>query len=192
MRAPLVFLLGAACGVAVMAAPHGIAHLHTAIRRTHNGGSHPAGETRAHTHAQFEFLANGVLDKVAPLFGAEKERVWAEDWNPTFLHPQPAVDQEGMVFTVDHHGHHAVWVNTQLDLKNGHIQYVYVIPEAMATVIELRLTAAGDKTRVLVSYERTALSVETDEHVLRMAEGDQRSGPDWERSVNGYLDKAGK
>jgi len=191
MKAPLVFLLGAACGVAVMAAPNGIAHLHAAIRRVQNGGHQPAGETRAHTHAQFEFLANGTLDKVAPLFGPEKERVWAQDWNPVFLHPQPAADQEGMVFTVDHHHHHSVWVNTQLDLNNGRMQYVYVIPDAMTTVIDLRLTPAGDKTRVLVTYERTALSAETDEHVRRMAEGDLRFGPDWEKSINAYLGRAG-
>ena len=39
-------------------------------------------------------------------------------------------------------------MNTQLDLRNGVIQYVYVIPGALATVITLKLTPRGGQTHV--------------------------------------------
>jgi hypothetical protein len=102
----------------------------------------------------------------------------------------PAADEQGMVFTVAHDHLKAAWVNTEFDLKNGRIQYVYIIPDALVTVITLRLEPEGDHTRVEVEYDRTALSAETDAHVRHMAEGDRGSGPEWEKQVNGYLGKA--
>ena len=95
-----------------------------------------------------------------------------------------------MVFTVAHQHFRAVWVNTAFDLKNGRIQYVYTIPDALVTVITLNLTPQGQQTRVEVEYDRTALSAEADGHVRHMAEGDRKSGPEWEQQVNQFL--AGK
>jgi hypothetical protein len=83
-------------------------------------------------------------------------------------------------------------VNTQFDLKNGRIQYVYVIPDALVTVITLQLKPDGDQTHVEVAYDRTALSAEADSHVHHMAEGDRNSGPEWEKQVNDYLGSSRK
>jgi hypothetical protein len=129
------------------------------------------------------------MSDVAPMFGAEKERLWAADWNPQFVHPHPAADEQGMVFAVDRDESHEMWVNTEFDLKNGRINYVYVIPEALVTVITLRLTRLGEDTGVDVKYERTSLSPEADERVRQMAEGDRRAGSDWQKAVNAYLAK---
>ena len=54
----------------------------------------------AHTRTAFDFTVNAPLEQAAPLFGADKERVWAPGWNPQFLYPNPAHDQQGMVFQV--------------------------------------------------------------------------------------------
>jgi hypothetical protein len=59
-------------------------------------------------------------------------------------------------------------------------------------VITLRMKAVGKRTGVEVTYERTALSAEADEHARHMAEGDRGSGPEWEKQVNGYLEKSRK
>ena len=188
MKAAGLFVLGALCGLVVMAIPRAIGHLRAAFRS--DRATKSANDVRPHTHEEFEFTANGTLEQVAPLFGADKERLWAEGWDPQFLFPLPGADREGMVFTTDHHHRNAVWVNTELDLKNGRVQYVYVVPDAMATLITLRLTPVADKTHVAVTYERTALSAETDKHVRNMAEGDRRCGAEWEQAVNGYLMQA--
>jgi hypothetical protein len=82
-----------------------------------------------------------------------------------------------------------VWVNTEFDLKNGRVQYVYVVPDALATVITLQLTPQRNETHVEVEYARTALSAEADEHVRHMAEQDRSAGTEWERAVNEYLEK---
>jgi hypothetical protein len=183
MKSVLVFLVGAVFGAAVIAAPKLVAHLHAAL----HGSRGQSANAPVHTSEKFTFTANAPMEQVAPLFGADKERVWAPNWNPQFVYPLPASDQEGMVFTVAHDHLRAVWVNTLFDPKAGRIQYVYLIPEALVTVIDLRLMPQGEKTHVEVQYDRTALSAEAESHVHHMALGDRRSGPQWEQQVNTYL-----
>jgi hypothetical protein len=183
-----LFVIGAVCGAVIVALPRIAAHLHGALHGMH-GGQSPAGSMRTHTEERFSFVANAPMERVAPLFGADKERVWAPGWDPAFVHPVPAADEEGMVFTVAHSHLRAAWVNTAFDLKNGHMQYVYMVPDALVTVIDLRLTPQGNTTKVDVEYDRTALSEEADVHVRHMAEGDRKSGPEWEKQVNGWLEE---
>jgi hypothetical protein len=189
VRGVWIFFAGALCGAALMAIPKLAAHFQAAWYGMH-GGSNRAGAERAHTEEKFAFLAKAPVADVAPLFGADKERVWSPGWNPKFIHPQKAADAQGMVFSVAHDHLKSVWVNTEFDLKNGRIQYVYVIPDGLATVITLQLRPDGNQTQVEVQYDRTALSPEADGHVRQMAEGDRASGPEWEKQVNEYLTKA--
>jgi hypothetical protein len=186
MKGAWLFVLGAVCGVAVMGLPRVVTHLRAVLHGSH-GGNSATGAERVHTEEKFAFTAQAPMGEVFPLFGAEKERMWAPGWNPQFIHPLPVADERGMVFTVAHDHMRSVWVNTELDVKNGRIQYAYVIPDAVVTVITLELTPEGSQTRVEVEYERTALSAEADAHVRHMAEADRTSGPDWEKQVNGYL-----
>jgi hypothetical protein len=144
----------------------------------------------AHTRVEFHFVADGAFEQVAPLFGANEERKWAADWNPQFIYPTPARDVPGMVFRVAHGEHSSIWVNTALDLTGGHIQYSYVLNDAMATLIDIHLTRdAAQKTGVTVVYERTALMPEANEHVQHFAKGDAKAQKEWEESINGYLAK---
>jgi hypothetical protein len=183
-----MFVLGVAGGIAIIGLPRIVAHLQGSRHGLHAAETMP-GSARAHTVEKFGFTANGTMEQVGPLFGAEKERLWAPNWEPQFVYPLPAGDLEGMVFRVAHGHVNAIWVNTEFDLKNGRVGYAYVIPDALVTVIRLKLTPAGNQTRVEVEYERTALSAEADAPVRRMGEGDRTSGPEWEMQVNGYLEK---
>jgi len=189
MKGALLFVLGAGCGLAVMAGPRVFAHLQGLLDGSQDGGGSGAG--RVHTEEKFAFTAKAPMEIVAPLFGADKERVWSPGWKPQFIHPLPAADEAGMVFAVAHSHLRAAWVNTEFDLKDGRIQYVYMIPDALVTVITLQLTRDGKQTRVAVAYDRTALSADADSHVRHMAEGDKSSGPDWEKQVNEYLARSG-
>lgn len=139
-----------------------------------------------HTSEQFAFTVNAPIEVAWPLFGADKERVWAPDWNPDFVWPTDAFDQEGMVFTVPHGAHTAVWINTVFDREAKRIQYVYVLPY-MATVITLHLAPSGRSTRVAVTYARTALAPAANEAVREMAGRDRVAGLEWERQIAAYL-----
>ena len=140
-----------------------------------------------HTREQFSLVANAPFEVAWPLFGADKERVWAPDWEPVFLWPEKAFDQEGMVFMIRHGANKAIWVNTMFDRAARRIQYVYVIPDVVVTLITLILTPNGHSTAVDVTYERTALAAAANESVRKMAVSDRVAGKEWSRQINGHL-----
>lgn len=142
-----------------------------------------------HLSSSFTFTINAPMRDAAPLFGPEGERAWAgHDWDPHFLYPAPARDVEGAVFTVKHGEHTSVWVNTIFDLTGGRMQYVYTLDDLLATTIDVHLhTIDPQHTRVDVTYTRTALRPEANEHVAAMSAHDARQGSEWERSINTYL-----
>lgn len=149
-------------------------------------------DARVHTRESFEFLANGAIDEVFPLFGAHGERAWAPGWDPRFVWPVPAVDRPGMVFHIAHGDRSAIWVNTSFDRDARRVQYVSLLPDTVATVVTLalaaeQLTAERGATRVSVLYERTALSQPADALVREMGERDRVAGPEWAAQINRYL-----
>jgi hypothetical protein len=147
--------------------------------------------SRARVSNSFGFTVNAPMHDAAPLFGAEGERVWSGDeWDPQFVFPIPARDVEGAVFTVRHGEHTAVWVNTLFDLEGGHMQYVYVLADLLVTTIDVRLHAIDvAHTGVDVTYIRTALRPEADEHVVALGRHDREQREEWEKAINAYLQR---
>ena len=141
----------------------------------------------AHTSERFDFTANASYAQVFPLFGALEEKVWAPGWNPQFVWPLPAADCAGMVFRTSLEGRIASWVNTAFDPSTGRVQYVYVVPDVMTTLITLSVRDQGSTTSVKAQYERTSLSPHADELVSSMASGDRGAGPEWAAQINSYL-----
>jgi hypothetical protein len=142
-----------------------------------------------HVRNEFAFTVHAPYAVVAPLFGADKERAWAgSHWNPHFLYPQPGQDIRGAVFTI-HHGHRqAYWINTAFDMDARHVQYVYVIPEAMVVLIDVRFSEPDPaNTKVNVAYERTALNPEANQHVKELGDSDRESGEEWSTAIQDYL-----
>ncbi len=154
------------------------------------GPSMPTSTTApAHVTNSFDFEIAAPFARLAPLFGPEAERAWAgEHWNPVFLYPQPAKDVQGAVFTIQHGPHTAVWINTLFDLPGGRMQYVYVIPERLATTIDVSLRAIdATHTAVHVTYTRTALDPAANDDVNARGEADRNSGPEWKRGIEACL-----
>ncbi len=142
-----------------------------------------------HVRNEFEFTAHAPYQIVAPLFGAEGERAWSGgNWDPHFLYPQPAEDIQGVVFTIRHGHHQAYWINTSFDKSARHFQYVYVIPEAMIVLIDVRCSEVdAANTKVNVAYERTALDPGANEHVKELGNADREGGKQWGTAINDYL-----
>jgi hypothetical protein len=140
-----------------------------------------------HTREQFSLVANAPFEVAWPLFGADKERAWAPDWDPLFVWPREALDQEGMVFKVRHGEKNAVWVNTAFDRTARKIQYVYLIADVVVTVITLKLTPDSGSTAVDVIYERTALVHTANDTVKEMSLRDRLAGKEWSQQINQYL-----
>ena len=146
-----------------------------------------------HTHEEFTFVVSAPYTDVFPLFGADKERVWAHGFDPQFLYPVPPHDEMGMVFTTVQDGLSRLWVNTAFDPASGHVQYVYWIADVMTVLIDIRVANSGaSATQVHVVYERTALRPEASDQVIHMAHADANSGPHWAQMINQYLQAASK
>jgi hypothetical protein len=148
-----------------------------------------AREPLLHASTSFDLVVHAPYAQTAPLFGPEGERKWAgKHWNPDFIHPQPAADVEGAVFTIQHGAFKAVWVTTLFDVEARHFQYVYVLPEIVVTVIDVRFNPVSENvTGVSVVYARTAITKDGNEHVAKMTEGDQSSGSEWQKAIDEYL-----
>lgn len=143
-----------------------------------------------HVRTTFTVAIDARYATVFSLFGADKERLWAPGWEPRFLYPDAPEDRAGMVFTVEHPAGHSIWVNTAFDIRTGHVQYVYVVPGTLVTVIDIHLRrASAVRTEATVMYERTALVPEADDRVRSMAAHDKVSGPEWEAQIRDYLSK---
>ncbi len=141
------------------------------------------------TQTTFDLVVHAPYAETAPLFGPEGERAWAgKHWNPQFVYPAPANDEDGAVFTVQHGPLSAVWVTTIFDVPGRHFQYVYFLPDLMVTRIDVRFTPLdASTTKVNVVYTRTALTPDANDHVTTMSEGDKKSGPEWQSAIDSCL-----
>jgi hypothetical protein len=143
----------------------------------------------AHVSNSFQFVIRLPLSRVAPLFGPEGERCWAgQHWNPVFLYPQPGMDVQGAVFTVQNGPHTSLWVNTLFDPEGGRMQYVSFVPGIHVFTVDVRLTPVdSSSTSVEVTYVRTALDVGANEDVETMGKSDRESGPHWQQEIERCL-----
>jgi len=144
---------------------------------------------RMHTETSFDVMVRAPLAETAVLFSPEGERAWAgKHWDPQFVYPLPARDQQGAVFTINHGPVKAVWVVAQHNLEARHIQYVYVISDLMVATIDVRFQVIDPgTTKATITYARTAVTPEGDEHVKAMTQGDQTAGKDWQTAIDKYL-----
>jgi hypothetical protein len=141
------------------------------------------------TKTAFDIVVHLPYAEAAPLFCPEGERPWAgKHWDPQFIYPQPAHDEQGAVFTIHHGPFTAVWVNTLFDVEARHFQYAYFIPDILVTTIDVRFdTTDAASTGVHVVYTRTALTPEGDEHVAAFTATDKTAGADWQKAIDAYL-----
>jgi hypothetical protein len=149
-------------------------------------------DERVHTSERFAFTAQARYAEVFPLFGALQEMAWAPGWNPDFVWPRPATDCAGMVFHIAQGGRVATWLATAFDRAAGRVQYVYVVPDVMVTLITLTVLDRGPTTDVRVQYDRTSLTSRADDLVSGMATNDRHAGPEWAEQINAYLARRAK
>ena len=145
---------------------------------------------RVHTETSFDVTVQAPISEAAPLFTPEGERPWAgKHWDPQYVYASGSGrDGVGAVFTIQHGPVQAVWVVTLRDLDARHFQYVYSMPGLLVTTIDVRFEAASASTTVAhVSYARTAVTPEGDEHVRTLTEQDKTASAVWQKSINDYI-----
>jgi hypothetical protein len=145
-----------------------------------------------HVQTTVDIIVRAPYAVAAPLFGPLGERLWEGDrWHPVFIHPQPAADIEGAVFTVRYDQQLETWVNTLFDLDARHFQYVFFLPERMVTVVDVRFKLIGPaETNVSLVFTRTALTPQSNPQVQAASEADKNAGSFFQSAIDAYLQRA--
>lgn len=90
------------------------------------------------------------------LFTAEGERLWVPGWSPEVLGELPQAP--GLVFLTGEGSEHTIWTIIESNPVGGFVRYSRVTPGSRAGLVEVRLAVVGDRTRVDVTYDLTALT----------------------------------
>jgi hypothetical protein len=116
--------------------------------------------TAAHVERSHAFVLDLPMERAFRLFEPEGERLWAQGWDPEYLHPAGvAAARPGVVFRTRHGGEETVWMVLRHDPAAGLVEYMRATPGSrMGTVLVQCSPLAASRTRVSVQYALTALS----------------------------------
>ena len=151
-----------------------------------------SSEPCLHVQTTVNIIVRAPLKVAAPLFGPLGERLWEGDrWHPVFMHPQPAADIEGAVFTVRYDQQLESWVNTLFDIRARHFQYVFFMPDIMITVVDVHFKPIGPhQTSVSLIFTRTAMTPQSNPQVRAASETDKTAGKFFQQAIDTYLARA--
>ena len=92
------------------------------------------------------------------LFTAEGERLWVPDWAPEILGPLP--QEAGLVFLTGIGTQRTIWTVIESRPADGRVRYSRVTPGSRAGIVSVDVTGADGGSKVVVSYDLTALSAD--------------------------------
>ncbi len=136
---------------------------------------------------------NGPVSVVFPLFGAVREKDWAEGFDPQLVYSTTGLLDEHMVFTTrteyPEEESDKTWVVSSLDTERAFLEYtVFTSARLYWITIRCREDDGGRRTLAEVTYTFTALT-EAGESLIRKAARDMYAQDlkDWEADINRYL-----
>ncbi|WP_343712037.1 SRPBCC family protein [Inquilinus sp.] len=131
----------------------------------------------------------GPVDRVFPLFTPAGETLWAEGWDPEFLHPASGDIMDGMVFRTRHHGETTLWACIDWNPESHRVRYVRVTPSSRFGFVEVVCREApGGRTEATIAYTYTALSPQGRVHLAELSEAAfTRMIEDWRNRIDRLL-----
>lgn len=112
-----------------------------------------------HTVALHTIRISAPVDQCQRFFTPAGEELWAEGWQPTYLHPANGRTEVGMVFTTGTGSAFTIWSLVDFDTTLHRARYVRVTPGSRSGFVEVRCRSVGAMaTDVEVGYVLTALT----------------------------------
>lgn len=140
----------------------------------------------------FTITLEGSVAEITPLFGPVREREWAPDWAPHFIHPAQGGQEEGAVFTTTSaNGQERLWLLTTYNVEHGEVEYVVITPGFTANQIKIQITSDGEKqSKATITYRHSALAPEGNEEVRKLSpDWAAHQRVHWESAINSVLKK---
>ena len=140
----------------------------------------------------FTITLEGSVAEVTPLFGPVREREWAQDWTPHFIHPAQGGQEEGAVFTTTSaNGQERLWLLTTYNVEQGKVEYVVITHGFTANQIKIQITPDGEKqSKATITYRHSALAPEGNEEVGKLSpDWAAHQRVHWESAINSVLKK---
>jgi hypothetical protein len=101
------------------------------------------------------------------LFTAEGEKRWVDGWDPIVLGAGDCTEP-GTVFLTNHDGEQTIWTVIEADRDAGRLRYSRVSPGRRAGTVGVHLSAIDGGSRIIVSYDLTALGPEGEAAIMAM------------------------
>ncbi len=138
----------------------------------------------------YQHQYHGPARQVFPLLCPEREKDWLDGWQYEMIYSQSGLIEQDCVFLTNSNGNPpTVWMVTQYDQANKHIEFVRVTSQECVAKIQVDLEDIGaDKSMAHISYQYTALNASQSEFIENhMEEFFLQSMEWWEKALNHYL-----
>ena len=139
-----------------------------------------------HVLASHRIVVDAPVDQAFMFFTPAGEELWAEGWQPAYIHPADGRTEAGMVFTTGQGDELTFWTMADFDRAAHRSRYLRCTPASRSSIVEVRCTALdAGRTEVWVSYTLTALN-EAGERVLEDFEGERFAAmiDGWARAIS--------
>ena len=140
------------------------------------------------TQTAFDIVVHLPYAETAPLFGPEGERPWAgKHWDPQFLYPQPAHDEQGAVLRS------ITVLSPPCGSTHSSISKLATFSTSTSFPTSWSQPSTSDlrpPTRPPPgsrTYTRTALTPDGNDHVTAFTNTDKTAAKDWQQSIDTYL-----
>ena len=149
---------------------------------------HVIADTPRRIRRHGRLTLRGTLADVVPLFSAEGERRWVEDWEPWFPLPDH-VHERGEAWTTTAAAGTTIWVTA--DRRADGVLLTRVTPDVAAGLVEVTCRPGLDGTTdVEVAYDVTALSDPGRQVVAHLLDGFDEMLATWQRLAQAVLDRS--
>lgn len=141
------------------------------------------------TRHSFTQSIQGKPDAVFPLLCPVRELDWAPGWNLDWVISNSGVAEKNCIFQTPSETSAAIWVVTQHDPENHHVEMIKVTPGHTVGKLEISLADDGnDGTKAKIAYEFTSLGPAGDSFLEEFT-GDwyRNFMQHWEEAMNHYL-----
>lgn len=131
----------------------------------------------------------GQTRDVFPLFGAIREKDWADGWDPEVVYSESGDIEQGMIFRTRSREGSGVftWVASQYHPEEQLVEYT-VSAQGRIWFILVECKEENSLTRATITYTYTALTREGHEkNVKALNAMYARELKDWEEAINHYL-----